>query len=213
MTMQGPPWDQRIAAVLVRPLAKTPVTPNQVTIFTLLVAWAGAGLIAVGDPVTINWGAGLFVLARFLDHFDGELARQTGRKSKLGYYLDYLSGAGSYGALFLCMGIGFRDSELGLWAIALGAAGMASAVISMFINLGIDKEQGGDEDGDACGYPGFLGFELEDGTYLLAPLTWLGFLYPFFIAASIGAVIYTLWSLFTLLRLRAGSPTANGDQP
>ena len=203
MTMEKPPWDQQIAAVLVRPLAKTPITPNQVTLFTLVVAWAGAALIAVGTVEAINWGAGLFVFARFLDHFDGELARQTGRKSKIGYYLDYLSGAGSYSALFLCMGIGFRDSELGLWAVALGAAGLVSAVASMFINLGIDKVQGGDEDGDACGYPGFLGFELEDGIYLLAPVTWLGFLYPFFVAACVGAVVYTLWSLATFLRLQA----------
>ncbi|NQV84481.1 MAG: CDP-alcohol phosphatidyltransferase family protein [Rhodospirillales bacterium] len=28
-------------------------------------------------------GAGLFVLARFLDHFDGELARQKGMTSRL----------------------------------------------------------------------------------------------------------------------------------
>lgn len=202
MTMQGPPWDQRLASILVRPLAKTPVTPNQVTIFTLLVAWAGAALLATGDAGLANWGAGIFVLARFLDHFDGELARQTGRKSRLGYYLDYLSGAGSYGALFLCMGIGFRDTDLGFWAVALGAAGTASAVISMFINLGIDKAQDL-ADGEACGYPGFLGFELEDGIYLLAPVTWLGFLYPFFVAAGIGATIYTLWSLATLVRLRA----------
>ena len=203
MTMQAPPWDQRLASVLVRPLTKTPITPNQVTVFTLVVALAGAGLIAVGTTEAMNWGAGLFILARFLDHFDGELARQTGRKSKLGYYLDYLSGMGSYSALFLCMGVGFRHTELGWWAVALGAAGLVSAVASMFINLGIDKAQGGSEDGDACGYPGFLGFELEDGVYLLGPLTWLGFLYPFFVVACAGAVAYTLWSLFTLVRLRA----------
>ncbi|MCB2101077.1 MAG: CDP-alcohol phosphatidyltransferase family protein [Rhodobacterales bacterium] len=202
--MKDPPWDQRIARVMVRPLVRTPVTPNMVTLATLVIALAGAGLLAVGTPQGLNWGAGLFVLARFLDHFDGELARQSGKTSKLGYYLDYVSGALSYGALFLCMGIAFRDGWLGPWSIALGAAGTACALISMVLNLKIDRAQKL-EDGDAVGYPGFAGFELEDGIYLLAPLTWLGWLQPFFIAAGTGAVVYTLWTLWTLAALNRTS--------
>jgi len=157
--MKTPPWDQRIARVLVKPLIKSPVTPNQITMFTLAVALAGAGLLATGDAINADWGAGLFVLARFLDHFDGELARQKDMTSRLGYYLDYVSGALSYAALFLCMGIGFIDSPLGPWAIVLSAAGAASAVVSMFTNLGIDKQLDLDEDAehDAVGYPGFAG--------------------------------------------------------
>mgnify|MGYP002526159774 CR=1 FL=1 len=202
--MKNPPWDQRIARVLVRPLVKTPVTPNQLTIFTLLIALTGAGLLAVGRETYANWGAGLFVLARFLDHFDGELARQKGMTSRLGYYLDYISGALSYGALFLCLGIGFYGTELGGWAIVLGASGTASAVISMFTNLGLDKHLELENGHDAVGYPGFAGFELEDGIYLIAPITWAGYLMPFFIAAGIGAAIYCLWTCWTLFRLSRG---------
>ncbi len=206
--MKNPPWDQRIARVLVRPLVKSPVTPNQLTIFTLLIALGGAGMLAVGEESYANWGAGLFVLARFMDHFDGELARQKGMTSRLGYYLDYISGALSYGALFACLGIGFYGSPLGNWAIVLGVSGTASAVISMFTNLGLDKqldlgEDDARQDGhDAVGYPGYAGFELEDGIYLIAPITWAGYLQPFFVAAGIGAAIYCLWTVWTLLRLR-----------
>ncbi len=206
--MKSPPWDQRIARVLVRPLVKTPITPNQLTVFTLVVALSGAGLLAEGGRVYANWGAGLFVLSRFLDHFDGELARQKGMTSRLGYYLDYLSGALSYGALFLCLGIGFYGSPLGGWAVLLGLSGAASAVISMFTNLSLDQhlELGdgpGHEDGhDSVGYPGFAGFELEDGIYLIAPITWAGYLMPFFVAAGIGAAIYCLWTCWTLIRVR-----------
>ena len=70
----------------------------------------------------------------------------------------------------------------------------------MFLNLGIDRRQAGAE-GDSVGYPGFAGFELEDGIYLLAPITWLGYVTPLFVAAGVGAVVYTLWSLWRLLRL------------
>jgi hypothetical protein len=200
------PWDQRIARVLVRPLARTPVTPNHVTSVTLILALSGAALFGRGDPVAAYWGAGLFVLARFLDHFDGELARLKGTSSRFGYYYDYVAGALSYAALFLGLGIGHMSGALGIWAIVLGAAGTASALLSMGLNLGIDQtQQEMDEsvgDGDAIGYPGFAGFELEDGIYLIAPITWFGFLTPFFVAAGIGASIYCLWTLFRLIALR-----------
>ncbi len=202
--MKSLPWDHRIARVVVRPLVRTAVTPNHVTLVTLLLALAGAGLLAVGEPTLANWGAGIFVLARFLDHFDGELARQKGMSSRFGYYFDYTTGALSYGALFLCIGIGLRHGALGGWALALGLAGTVSALVSMFVNVRIDKHHGGDKSGEACGYPAFAGFELEDGIYLLAPITWLGFLTPFFTAAAVGATVYCLWSLWTLIGLRRG---------
>lgn len=199
--MKNPPWDQRIARVLVRPLVRSPVTPNQLTVVTMIVALAGAGLLAMGAPAAANWGAGLFVLARFLDHFDGELARQKNMKSRLGYYLDYISGAVSYAALFFGIGFGLRDGALGPWAIVLGSVGAAAAIVSMFLNLGIDKAEKL-TDGDATGYPGYAGFELEDGIYLIAPITWLGWLQPFFVLCGVGAGVYTLWTLASLIRLR-----------
>lgn len=203
--MQELPWDQRVARVLVKPLARTPIRPNHVTGFTLVLALIGAALFATGDRELANWAAGLFVLSRFFDHFDGELARLQGTSSKFGYYFDYVVGAAAYLALFICIGIGFRDSDLGIWALVLGAAGASSALLSMFANLEIDKRIFSDDSGEAVGYPGFLGFELEDGIYLIAPITWIGWLMPFFVAAGIGASIYCLWTFFRLWRLvRAG---------
>ena len=196
---QAPPWDQRLASIMVRPLTRTPVTPNQVTVFTLLLALVAATLFATGDETAANWAAGLFILARFMDHFDGELARLTGKTSRLGYYLDYVAGAVSYGGLFLGIGIGARDSFLGEWAVVLGLAAAASAILSMFLNLRIDK-QSQFEEGEVVGYPRFAGFELEDGIYLIGPITWAGFLTLFFVLSAAGAVVYTLWTLTMALR-------------
>jgi phosphatidylglycerophosphate synthase len=206
--MSEMPFDQRLARTLVRPLANSPITPNQMTTITLIVALTGAGLLATGESHWINWGAGLFVLARFMDHFDGELARMKRATSKFGYYYDYVTGAISYAALFLCMGIGQRTGVLGHWAIALGMAGLSAALISMLLNLGIDKVQDFAE-GESIGYPALYGFELEDGIYLLAPIAWVGWLEPFFIAAGIGATIYTLWTLATLRRLKRRAAAAS----
>ena len=145
----------------------------------------------------------MFVLSRFLDHFDGELARQKAMSSKLGYYLDYACGGLSYGALFAGLGVGFANGPLGDWALVLGIAGAASALVAVFTNLGIDEasEEIDSSAGEAVGYPAFAGFELEDGIYLLAPVTWLGWLQPFFVLAGTGAVIYFLWSSASYARL------------
>lgn len=202
MTMKMMPWDQRIARVLVRPLARTPVTANHVTSFTLAVALSGAFLLGAGDADAADWGAGLFILARFLDHFDGELARLKGSASRFGYYFDYAAGGISYAALFGAIGVGLADGALGLWAPVLGALAAAAALISVFLNLGIDSATEDREEGESVGYPGYAGFELEDGIYLLGPITWVGWLEPFFIAAASGATVYCLWSLACLMRTR-----------
>ncbi len=199
------PWDQRAARMLVRPLLNTPITPNQITAVTLLLALSGAALLATGDAHAASWGASLFVLARFLDHFDGELARQKGLVSRFGYYFDYITGAISYSALFLCLGLGLSDGPYGGWTTALGVAGSVCALLALVVNIGRDRQLEPADDADltdltdatdSVRYPGFAGFELEDGIYLLAPITWLGFLSPFFLAASIGATVYVLWTLW-----------------
>lgn len=200
--MKEPPWDQRLARILVRPLGPSPLRPNHITTLTLAMALAAGVLFAFNDPHLSHWAAGIFVASRFFDHFDGELARLQQNASSFGYYYDYAVGGIGYAALFAGLGIGHFQTGLGGWALVLGGAGAASALISLFSNLGIDKELEGDKSGEAIGYPGYAGFELEDGIYLLAPVTWFGFLTPFFVAAGIGASIYCLWSIWSLVKLR-----------
>ncbi len=199
--MNDPPYDQRIARVLVRPLARLGVTPNQVTAVSLLLALGAGALFAVGGAPAIHWAAGLFVLARFLDHFDGELARLTGKTSRFGYYFDYAAGGLGFAALFAGIGWGLAAGPLGGWALALGLVGCATALLATGLNLDLDRQLGLGE-GEAVGYPGWAGFELEDGIYLLAPVTWFGWLERFFVAAGIGAAVYLLWTLGRVLRAR-----------
>lgn len=193
------PYDQRLARVMVRPLARLGVHPNSVTALTLVLAAAAAWLLAQGEPAAASWGAGLFVLARFLDHFDGELARQSGRGSRFGYYFDYVTGALSYALLFLGIGAGLSTGQLGAWAWLLGAGGAGAALLSLVANLAYDTRRA-PGDGQNEDYPRFGGFELEDGIYLIAPVTWIGWLMPFFVAAGIGALVYCLWTVLRLLR-------------
>ncbi|MGB1547545.1 MAG: CDP-alcohol phosphatidyltransferase family protein [Alphaproteobacteria bacterium] len=132
-----PSWDQRMGRFFARGLVRTPITPNHVSFASLLTAVIGTGLFAAGEQTRANWGAVLFILGRLLDHVDGELARLTGKTTRFGYYLDYLVGTISYVALFVCLGIGFRESLLGEWALVLGFAASASALVTTFVLIGI----------------------------------------------------------------------------
>jgi phosphatidylglycerophosphate synthase len=80
-----------LAAVLIVPLARTRVTPNQVTLATLVVFLGGAALIALGR----GWGAlcagtAILEVSYVLDCADGQLARLKGTSSPVGAHLDFL---------------------------------------------------------------------------------------------------------------------------
>lgn len=192
------PYDQRLAAILAARLAAAGVHPNLVTLVSLILALGGAALFAEGQSLAASLGAALFVLARFLDHVDGSLAAATDKKSRFGYYFDYATGALGYAALFLGMGFGFAEGVWGNWALALGGAGALAALVSAVLNVDLDRVSGL-SGGESVGYPAYGGFELEDGIYLLAPITWLGWLTPLFVAAGIGAALYCLWTLTRLI--------------
>jgi phosphatidylglycerophosphate synthase len=196
--MNGPPWDQRLARVLVKPLARwTALRPNHITTLSLALAVASGGLYATGDRHAANWAALVFVLARFIDHADGELARLTGKTSRFGYYYDYVAGGLSSVALFVGLGFGCSAGVLGRWAVVIGIAAGVSALAGTLLGFGVDAQRGG----EAGGYPGFAGFELEDGIYLIAPITWLGWHMPFLALAGLGQVVFSLWMLARLVRV------------
>ncbi len=194
-------YAQRLASVLAVQLAKIDASPNHVTAVSLLFGLAGAGFFALGEPWAANLGAGLFVIARFLDSVDGRLAVVADRRTKFGYYFDYVTGVLCYSALFAGMGIGLAGGPLGSWTYAVGAAGVTSAIVSAFLNHSLDRLSGLGES-ESVGYPVFGGFSLEDGIFLIAPVTWIGWLTPFFVLAGIGATIYCLWTLGRLLVTR-----------
>jgi phosphatidylglycerophosphate synthase len=80
-----------LAAVLIVPLARTRVTPNQVTLATLPVFLIGAAiLIAWPTWGALCAGAAVLELSYVLDCADGQLARLKGVSSPVGAHLDFL---------------------------------------------------------------------------------------------------------------------------
>ncbi len=102
-----PMWER-----LARPLARAGVTPNQVTL-------AGLALVAAVSAAYLwhrsEWVFGLsLALAFAFDALDGAVARQTGKSSKFGGYLDAV--VDRYQELLVLLAIGWVT---GLWALAL----------------------------------------------------------------------------------------------
>ena len=92
-----------LSRFVVRWLAKTPVTPNQVTLIQPFIAAAAGYLIAMGDPTSLVLGAVTFELRSFLDCVDGGLARAKKMSSPGGHALDAL--CDWLGVVFLYLGI------------------------------------------------------------------------------------------------------------
>lgn len=205
----NPPWDQKLAGLLVRPLVRTPVTPNHVTTVCLVLALAAGFAFALGSEAAANWGAGLFMLSRFVDHMDGELARLTGKSSRFGYYYDTVVDTVSYAALFIGLAVGFGDRVPGIWVESLVIFAVIASSVNSAVRTWAEVRTGVTK----AGFPSFAGFQLEDGIYLIGPITWAGYLFPFFVVASIGAVAYAAWTLWDLVGRRSprGAPVAASD--
>jgi len=192
------PLDQRLARALVRPLAGTAVTPNQLTFLCLAVGLAAALFLAIPSPAATNTGAFLFMLAVFLDHTDGELARMTGRTSELGHRLDYMVGSAIYTAMFIGAGVGLHGSGGPIWVLVLGVAAGLINIPTVYLRLKLDLGYGA----EAVAHPRFGLFELEDFIYLIGPATWLGGLAYFFPVIAFGSLGYFGWTCLELHRHR-----------
>jgi phosphatidylglycerophosphate synthase len=191
-------WDQRLAHILVKPLVATPVHPNHLTGLSLVFGFAAAVLFALADPVMVNVAAGLFMIAVFLDHTDGELARQAGKSSAFGQRFDSAVNASNYTMLFVSIGIGLSSGPLGGWALALGIAAGSCNPIIFFLRIGTERKHGA----KAVAHPHYGGVEIEDLIYLVGPITWLGGLEYFFLAYGIGSFGYFLWTIWERVRSR-----------
>ena len=200
------PWDARLARRLIMPLKNTWVTPNHLTTVRLLVGLAGAAAFMPGTYGWSNIGALLLVLSNFLDHTDGELARVSGKSSRVGHVYDLASDAVVTILLFVAIGAGVGNrpgSSLDLTPAALGAIAGSAIALIFFLRMRIEELAGKTANQQAT----LGGFETEDVLYLLPLATLCNGLAPFLTAASIGAPLYAIWVIIDYRRaLRRSSP-------
>jgi len=189
-----------LARRLITPLKDTWVTPNYLTTVRLFVGLAAAAAFLPGTYGWSNVGALLLILSNFLDHTDGELARISGKSSRIGHIYDLVSYAVVTVLLFFAMGVGIGAKQGVVLGIAPGVPGMAAGVaiaLIFWLRMRIE-ELGGKE---ASRQASMAGFETEDILYLLPLVTLCNGVEPFVVAASIGAPLFAAWVVFDYRRL------------
>jgi archaetidylinositol phosphate synthase len=212
--MPPPPrtWDGRLARRLVTPLRFSAVSPNQLTTLRLAIGVAGAAALAVGGFRWANIGAALIVLSNFVDHTDGELARISGRTSRLGHFYDLASDALVTVLLFTCMGVGVQaaggaaDVPYGVSPIVLGVLAGVGVALIFFLRMRIESLAG--KAGVRQGFA--AGFETEDVLYLLPLVTLSSVEAPFLVVAAAGSFVFALWTAFDYVRVTKRAPSSSG---
>ncbi len=110
------------------------ITPNVVTIVSIFIGVMGGHLLYYRDITTNAYGILLWIIADTLDSVDGQLARMTNHRSKIGRILDGLGGnimfLSIYLHLFARMAVTYPDVWWPLWLILTLAGGFSHSVQS-----------------------------------------------------------------------------------
>ena len=183
--------------VLVKPLVGTRLTPNHLTTLRLVTGLGAAGAFAVGASPWHYYGAAAFVLSVLLDRADGELARLGGRTSPGGHVYDLVADAVSDILVFVGIGIGLRDSLLGLWAVPMGIAAGGAVVIIFWLIVRIEERAGA----RAAELGGVAGFDPDDAILVVPVAMAAGGAVPLLIAATVGAPAFALFFYWRFRRL------------
>jgi phosphatidylglycerophosphate synthase len=188
--------DQRLAQLAVRPLARTPVTPNMLTFIGMVCGIYAGWLYSTGDRESADWAAGVFAFAVWMDHVDGEHARLTGKTSTFGHYFDHFAAVSTYLFMFIGAGAGLRAGWFGNDGVVLGVVAGLAVVAIFSVRMWEELRHGR----DSMRLNSRYGFSIEDLLYIVAPVTWVGLLDYFIVAAAVGAPLFLVWVVREAIR-------------
>lgn len=119
-------FNRRIARALAPAIARTPLTPNQITVLSMLAGILAAYHMARGSRAGMLFGALCLQISYILDDCDGEIARLKSMQSDFGMWLDYVADLVVDFALWIGLTLGAvaQNVPSGVWALTfLACAG------------------------------------------------------------------------------------------
>jgi phosphatidylglycerophosphate synthase len=136
---------RRISRILTRVLVRLGLTPNQVTLASLLAGVTAAWLLWDATPLAACLGVVAYSMAVVLDHADGDVARLTFQESRVGAWLDVLVDGLVQTLVMLALGV--TASRVGglpvlVAGIVAGAGAMLSAVLAARFGVGPGRHAG-----------------------------------------------------------------------
>ncbi len=177
---------------VVRWAARRGLSPNQVTVASMLVGVLAAAAFATGERWGLIAGAVLLQAAFLLDCVDGQLARYTQTFSPLGGWLDAVFDRTKEYLVYAGLAIGAAAGGDGIWLLAGAAMGLQTARHTM------DFSFSGTHDAQASGVLA-VARRHDSG-----PLSWVKRMIVFpigerFAAISITAAIWSAHTTFVVL--------------
>jgi phosphatidylglycerophosphate synthase len=174
--------DRVLSRALSRRLAPTPITPNQITIFSVAIGILGSLLLVHPSYLAGAVGTFLFLASTIIDGCDGEIARLKFQESPLGAKLDLIGDNLVHVFLFPCVGLRFwlhgdGDHFLAFGIVTLAGVGATWIAIYRYV-LRPDPARGV--------IPYFEAFANREFAYLLFALALIGRLDWFVWAMTIG---------------------------
>jgi archaetidylinositol phosphate synthase len=157
--------------VLVRPLARAPLTPNHLATVRLITGLGAAAAFATGEEPWIRAGAVLFVLSMLFDRADGELARLSGNSSRFGQLYAMVTDAICDTAALAGIGLGLSGGSWGKMTVVMGLVAGLSVAFIFFLIFNIERDLGPGRGA----FKGFAGFDADDSMVLIPIAMWLGY--------------------------------------
>ena len=196
------PLVRHLSAWLTPGLARTPLTPNQITTLSALAGLGAAWFLMNMDHVA---AAALLILCYALDNCDGEIARLKGLSSEFGMHYDTAMDWLVHSAFFVCLGIGVTaqtGEALWSWAGYIAAAGGTINYVLGYVFAAADKAADDAADGSAdennpqgwmeWGIFVFRELTRADFCFLVLLLALVDGLWLLLPAGAIGAQVYWL---------------------
>lgn len=126
-------FNRPIGRYLAKVLIHTPITPNQVSVFSMLVGLWAAYYFSKGEWGAAIVGAVLFQISAMIDCIDGDVARMVFKESRFGKWLDISADQVVHVALFVAIAIGLTRQATEAPALALGVSAALGALISFAV--------------------------------------------------------------------------------
>jgi CDP-diacylglycerol--glycerol-3-phosphate 3-phosphatidyltransferase len=125
-------WVRRQAEALMSALGRVPVTPNQITVFGVVLTFIAAVLVALGF---LLWAGVVLIFAGTFDILDGALARSSRRAYPYGAFLDSTLDRYSEGAIYLGLIAYFAGTggPLQRWLLLATAAALAGSFLVSYV--------------------------------------------------------------------------------
>lgn len=195
-------FNRPVGRPLARWLSRTRVTPNQISVASIVLGVLAGGLFGIGRYEWAIAGGLVFQLSAVLDCVDGDVARVVFKESPLGKWLDLVGDQVVHVSVFAGIAVGLSVAGVEAPVGWLGLAAVAGAVLSFVMVLrGMRRAKGGGGDQ-------ILGRLLDaatnrDFSVLLLALACVDLLELFLWLAAIGSHVF--WVLLWWFQARTAT--------